>query len=56
MYYVGNSETIYRDMLIENTLRTADTNAWYEALVEATEATEADTKYLSRDLVLAASN
>ena len=56
MYYVGSSETIYRDMLIENSLRTADTNAWYEALVEATEATEADTKYLSRDLVLAASN
>lgn len=52
MYYVSPSTTIYRDMLIENTLRTEDTSEWYQALVESTEATEVDTKYLSRDLVL----
>ena len=52
MFYVSHSTTIYRNMLIENTLRSDDTSAWYEALVEATEATEVDTKYLSRDLVL----
>ena len=56
MFYVSDSETIYRDMLIENTLRSTDTQTWYTALVEATEATEVNTKYLSRDLVLAASN
>ena len=52
MFYVGDSDMIYRDMLIENSLRSADVSAWYQALVEATEATEIDTKYLSRDLVL----
>ncbi len=52
MYYVSGAETLYRDMLIENTLRSADTEAWYTGLVEAAEAVEHDTKYLSRDLVL----
>jgi len=52
MFYVSDSETLYRDFLIENSLRSADTSAWYEALIEATEATEMDTKYLSLDLVL----
>jgi parvulin-like peptidyl-prolyl isomerase len=52
MFYVSDSETIYRDMLIENTLRSEDTSSWYEALVEATTVTENNTKYLSRDLVL----
>ena len=52
MYYVGPSTTIYRDMLIENTLRSQDTAAWYEALVNAMVVTENNTKYLSRDLVL----
>ena len=52
MYYVSHSTTIYRDMLIENTLRSEDTAAWYEALIEATTVTENNTKYLSRDLVL----
>ncbi|MBE6922836.1 MAG: hypothetical protein E7465_06605 [Ruminococcaceae bacterium] len=52
MYYVGDSDMIYRDLLIEDSLRSADLSAWYQALVEATEANELDTKYLSRDLVL----
>lgn len=52
MYYVSDAETLYRDMLIENTLRSADTEAWYTDLVEAAEAVEGNTKYLSRDLVL----
>ena len=53
MYYVSHSTTLYRNMLIENSLRSADTSAWYQALVEATTVTENNTKYLSRDLVLA---
>ena len=56
MYFVSNSETIYRDFLIKNALVAADTESWYTALVEACVAEEIDTKYLSRDLVLAASN
>ena len=54
MYYVSMGTEIYRDMLIENSLRSADTAAWYEALVNATTVTEGNTKYLSRDLILAA--
>ena len=53
MYYVSHSTTLYRNMLIENSLRSDDTSAWYDALVEATTVTENNTKYLSRDLVLA---
>mgnify|MGYP003292431571 FL=1 len=52
MYYVSHSTTLYRNLLIENTLRSADTAAWYEALLETVVATEGNTKYLSRDLVL----
>ena len=52
IFYVSDSETLYRDFLIENTLRSEDTAAWYEALVEATTATAADTQYLSKDMVL----
>ena len=52
MYYVSRSTTLYRDMLIENSLRSADVAAWYEALVEATIVTENNTKYLTRGMVL----
>lgn len=54
MYYVGTSDTMYRDYLIGNKLRSDDTAAWYNALVEATVVTEVNTKYISKDLVLAA--
>ncbi len=56
MFYVGDSETTYRDLLIKNTLISADVESWYTALVEAMVATEGNTKYLSKDLVLSASN
>jgi len=52
MYFVGESETIYRDYLIENVLRTEDTNAWYTALIEAQTVTEGNTEYVDTDLVL----
>ena len=55
MYYVGNSEIIYRDYLIEGSLVNADTEAWYTALVEAMTVTEGDTKYILRDLVMSPS-
>lgn len=56
MYYVSLGTEVYRDTLIENSLRSADTAAWYEALVAATTVTEENTKYLSRDLVLSAAS
>ena len=54
MYYVSMGTEIYRDTLIENSLRSADTAAWYEALVNATTVIEGNTKYLNRDMILAA--
>ena len=53
MFFVGDSETTYRDYLISNKLRSDDTNTWYNALVESTVVTELNTKYISRGLVLA---
>ena len=52
MYFVGDSETNYRDFQVESDLRYADTEAWYTGLIEATVATEGDTSYLAKDMVL----
>ena len=54
MFFSGYSETTYRDLLIENTLRNKDTQAWYDALIEATVVTEKNTQYLSKDFVFTA--
>jgi hypothetical protein len=53
MFYSADSETLYRDFLIKNTLINEDTSAWYTALVEAMTVTKLNTKYVSTDLVLA---
>ena len=53
MFYSGDSETLYRDFIIENDLMTEDTNAWYTALVDSYTVTEVDTKYVNTSLVLA---
>ena len=52
MYMVGDSETNYRDYLIESVLRSEDTNAWYAELIEAQTVTEGNTEYVDTDLVL----
>lgn len=52
MYYVGESDTVYRDYMIENELRSADITAWYEALVEAMTVTDGNTSHIRTDLVL----
>ncbi len=53
MYYSGDTETMYRDFLIENALASAEYNEWTAALIEATVVTEQNMKYISTDLVLA---
>ncbi len=53
MFYSADSETLYRDFLIKNTLINKDTSAWYTDLVEAMTVTKLNTKYVSTDLVLA---
>ena len=52
MFFSGNSETTYREYLIESVLRSEDTNAWYAALIEAQTVVEGNTEYVDTDLVL----
>ena len=54
MYFVGNSETNYRDFLITNELKSADMETWYNTMVDALTMTEGDTTYIAKDLVLSA--
>ena len=55
MYFVGKSDTTYRDYQIETELRNTDTQEWYDATVEAMPMTDGDTKYIRKDLVISAS-
>ncbi|MGM9550505.1 MAG: peptidylprolyl isomerase [Faecousia sp.] len=52
MYFVGNSDYTYRDYQIENELRSADVQQWYDTTVEALTMTDGSTKYIRKDLVL----
>ncbi len=52
MYYVGDSDYTYRDYQIENDLRNADAEAWYNETVDAMTVTEGDLRYITMDLVL----
>ena len=52
MFYVGDSETTYRDFMITNELTSADVEAWFTGLLEALTVVEGDTKYMTTDLVL----
>lgn len=53
MYFVGDSDTTYRDFMIRNELVSADVNEWYANIVDNASVTEGDPKYLSLDMVLA---
>ena len=44
MYFVGKSDTTYRDYQIETELRNTDTQEWYDATVEAMPMTDGDTR------------
>ena len=52
MFYSGDSETSYRDYMIDSKLRNEDANEWYTALIEAMTMTEGDTSYIPKDLIL----
>lgn len=52
MYFVSDSENNYRDFQVENHLREHDTSDWYTALMDTVSATEQNTSYISKDLVL----
>ena len=52
MFFAGNAEQTYRDLLIENDLRNSDFTAWYTALTADITSEVGNTKYISTDLVL----
>ena len=53
IYFVGHSDTTYRQLLIEDTLRNDAYTAWYNTQLEGVTVTELNTKYLSLDRVIA---
>ena len=52
MFFSGDSDTNYRDFMIANDLRSADTEAWHEALLEAATVTDGDFSHIPMNLVL----
>lgn len=52
MYFVGDADQNYRDYLIENELRSADMDEWYQNLIDNTMTTDGSTRYIRTDLVL----
>ena len=52
MYYVGDSETLYRDYMITNDLRDADIASWTAALNDAMTVVNGNTRYLKTDIRL----
>lgn len=54
MYFVGDSETNYRDFLISNALASEELAAWYAEILEGKTIVEGNTNYIDKDLVLGA--
>ena len=52
LYYSSDSETNYRDYMINNDLVATAASEWYDALIAAITVTDGDTKYISKNLVL----
>lgn len=52
MYFVGDSETTYRDYMITNELRSADMAKWEESLAETVTVELVDTSNVNTDLVI----
>ena len=52
MYYVGASETTYRDYMIVNDMLTEDMEEWQKGLNDAMTLTEKNTSRIDRDLIL----
>ncbi len=52
MFFVGDSETTYRDYMLDNDLRNEELTEWMEELVKAAKLTELNLKYVNRELIL----
>ncbi len=54
MFFVGDSETTYRDFMVTNDIRKDDLEKWHDGLVENADLKELTTKYVNKDLILSA--
>ncbi len=52
MYYVGESETNYRDYMVSNAKRAEDLEKWHKDLVEATKLVELKLDYVDMDMII----
>ena len=52
MFFVGNSETTYRDYMITNALRSEELEKWYTEKTEAIKLEILNDKHVKKDLVL----
>ena len=53
MFFVGEQENTYREYVIELTLRQNDLKTWYEDLLKNVTATEGDTTYINKAIIIA---
>ncbi|MBQ9762539.1 MAG: peptidylprolyl isomerase [Oscillospiraceae bacterium] len=56
MFYVGDSEELYRDYMITNDKLSEDVEAWQKALNESISLETKNTKYINRDLIIDSSS
>ena len=54
MYFVGDSDLTYRDYQITTQLRQEDMTSWYSDLLASNTATDGDTSYIRKDIILSA--
>ena len=54
MYFVGDSETNYRDYMIENDVRNDELAEWMENLIKTADLEHKNLKYVNKDMVLSA--
>ena len=52
MFFVGDSETTFRDYMINNVMRNEEVEAWHKDLVEKITVTTVNTKHIKMDMVL----
>ncbi len=52
MFFVGDSETTYRDFMITDNIRDEDMNEWHEALIDAAVLKELNLGYVEMDMIL----
>jgi len=52
MYYVGDDTLTYRDYMIQEDLRTADVEKWYEGIVDAAKIDTVKTNRLNLDMII----